>query len=93
MPAGGLVKQPRVRESVWERVQKQKEKILAKLRNQQKPVLDNKIDEMLKHVEVKKKVIVTFFRGVGKSIGRGLGSALCRAGHSISSLLGRKKLF
>jgi len=44
--------------------------IMEEIARIQKPLLDKKIDEMLKEVHVRKKVITSLFKGIGKSFGR-----------------------
>ena len=84
-----ILREPKVREGVLERVWRQRERILSRLKRRQKPVLDQKIDELLKEVEVRRRVVVRFFRGAGRSVGKGVGAFFRGVGRSISSLLGR----
>lgn len=84
-----ILKEPKIREGVWERVRLRKERILERFRVRQKPVLDQKIDEMLKEVTKTRKVVVTFFQGAGRGVGGKVGSFFRGVGRSISSFLGR----
>lgn len=44
--------------------------IMQEISRIQKPILDRKIDEMLKEAQVRKRVITSLFNGIGKGIGR-----------------------
>ena len=57
--------------------------IMEEIARIQKPILDRKIDEMLKELHVRKRVITSLFKGRGKSFGRtgrftGIGQSLKR---------------
>ncbi|MFH1404452.1 MAG: hypothetical protein ABIH11_09310 [Candidatus Altiarchaeota archaeon] len=58
----------RVRQSIVDG----KEAIIRKIREMQKPILDQKIDEMLKDASKTQRIMVKYL-GIGKGIGRRLG--------------------
>jgi len=80
--AGGVQKKP-----LLKRLNNMREKILAKLRIQQKPQLDQRIKELEKKRIRTKRIIQTLFKGKGRSIGKAVGG-LRRMGRSLSSMLG-----
>ncbi len=75
-----------VMDKVRHRIVDTKNAIIEKIKQMQKPVLDQKIDSMLKDT-VKNKRIMVKYLGIGKNIGKKMGGVV---GKGLSLLRGLK---